>query len=942
MTELIHSGVAHDENPPGRGSGRHPWGSGENPYQHQYDFISEVNRLKKQGLKDSEIAIALLGQKAKGVDLKAELAIAKNITRKDRHYQAVNMLNKYDGNASAAARAMGMSISSFKSLVNPEIAEFQDRYENTARAIQKVVDQKKYVDVGKNVGIYLNVPDNTKDVAIKILEKEGYIKGYVKVPQLGTKHETSVVVLSPPGTTYAEQQANKFNIAPIQVFTPDKGKTFFVPEFPSDLSSKRIMVRYKEEGGEDKDGVIELRRGVEDLSLGDAQYAQVRIAVDGTHYLKGMAMYGDNMPDGVDVIFNTNKKVGTPLIGTDEHNEVLKRLKVNATGEVDKDNPFGALIMAGGQYHYQDAKGKDQLSPINKIREEGEWDSWSRNLASQFLSKQPMKLINQQIDLTLTDRKLELETIMKLTNPIIKQKLLTDFADTCDKRAEELNVKGFKGQAYQVLLPMTSVKDNEIYAPMYKDGDTVALVRYPHGGTFEIPVLKVNNKNDQAKDIMRDAKDAVGISSSTAAQLSGADFDGDTAMVIPLKSNRISVVHQPYPNELKNFNPKDYKLPDSAPEVTNDTKQRNMGIVTNLINDMSVAGAPKEHIVRAVKHSMVVIDSEKHHLDWKQSAKDNDIESLKQLYQEHYDPKTGKMRRGSSTILSQASAEEYVPERKETTDYKNMTPEEQKRWDAGYKVYRPTGRTKMQYVSDPSVMTPEELSRYNAGKKVYRETTELVQEKVSRMSLTDDARSLIRDPNNPKEVAYADYANQLKAMAREARAESRTIKPVPVNVAAKKVYAAEVERLNAAIKTAKANSPRERTAQNIGNARAAEIFKNNPDMDKEHRDRTKAQCINKARAEVGAKKEKIVISDREWEAIQAGAISTEKLRNIIANTDLDALKKRATPKGDNRAITPAQEARIKAMYSSGMYTQKEIAEALGISASSVSSTLKAS
>lgn len=102
--------------------------------------------------------------------------------------------------------------------------------------------------------------------------------------------------------------------------------------------------------------LIELRRGCQDLSLGDSKYAQVRIMVDGKKYLKGMAVYSDDMPDGVDVIFNTNKTKDVPKM------EVLKDIKS------DPDNPFGSLIKdadQGGQYWYKDAKtGEEKLGLI--------------------------------------------------------------------------------------------------------------------------------------------------------------------------------------------------------------------------------------------------------------------------------------------------------------------------------------------------------------------------------------------------------------------------------------------------------------------------------------------------------------------------------------------------------------------------------------------------
>ena len=138
----------------------------------------------------------------------------------------------------------------------------------------------------------------------------------------------------------------------------DDGETFDKFVYPKSMDSSRLKIRYAEDGGIQKDGVIEIRRGVDDLSLGDSHYAQVRILVDGNRYLKGMAVYSDDLPDGVDVMFNTNKKKGTPT------SDVLKKVKD------DPDNPFGSLIKAGGQSYYIDADGKRQLSLINKRAED--------------------------------------------------------------------------------------------------------------------------------------------------------------------------------------------------------------------------------------------------------------------------------------------------------------------------------------------------------------------------------------------------------------------------------------------------------------------------------------------------------------------------------------------------------------------------------------------
>lgn len=938
--DILHSGVGHEDNPPGRGSGRYEWGSGENPGQHQFNFLSEVATLKKRGLSESDIAKMLLGEKATSTDLRAEISIETKKKRQAERAKALQLYDECHGNVSEVARRMGKNESSIRSLLDPVIADRTTRYEKTAEFLKEQIEKKGMIDVSSGTELYLGVPDYTKKVAIAMLEKEGYVKSWVQIPQAGTDKKTSIVVLtSPPGPdetikdVHRRVQQNKFNIQQISDFSPDQGKTWWTPEFPESLDSKRIMVRYAEDGGKDKDGVIELRKGVEDISLGGSQYAQVRIAVDGTHYLKGMAMYTDDMPEGVDVIFNTNKHKGTPMIGN-EGNEVLKRMKIDkATGEVDRDNPFGALIKspkerngvisAAGQRKYIDKDGNERLSVINKLQDEGDWDNWSKTLSSQFLSKQPLKLINQQLDLSISERQAELDDILRLTNPVIKKKLLEDYANNCDANAADLSAKGFKRQAFQVILPIPELSENEIYAPNYEDGDILALVRYPHGGTFEIPVLKVNNKSEAAKKVMKNAHDAVGINPKVAERLSGADFDGDTALVIPTRSNHLTVQSTPPLRGLKDFDAKEiYKLPDDAPQMKSSTKQNEMGRVTNLITDMTVGGATPNEICKAVKHSMVVIDAEKHHLDYKQSEADNDIIALKKKYQ---GVKNNGQASGASTILSRASASVYIDKRKEISDISKMTDEELAAWNAGKKVYRPTGETKT------TVKTLKD------GTKKLK--TETIKTSVSQMDVVDDAIELVRDRSNPKEMAYANYANNLKSLANKARKESRSIKPIPVSQEAKKTYAKEVEELNRKLRIAQMNAPRERQAQIIANSLASEKIKSNPDMDHEHRQRAKAVALNQARAMVGAKKEKIEITDREWEAIQANAISTNKLAQILNNTDQEKFKQRATPHS-RASLSPAQISLARSMMTSGMYTTKEIADRLGVSPSTISNALK--
>ena len=97
-----------------------------------------------------------------------------------------------------------------------------------------------------------------------------------------------------------------------------------------------------------------------------------------------------------------------------------------------------------------------------------------------------------------------------------------------------------------------------------------------------------------------------------------------------------------------------------------------------------------------------------------------------------------------------------------------------------------------------------------------------------------------------------------------------------------------------------------------------------------------------ARADVSAsgKQSRISVSDREWEAIQAGAISSNKLEQILRYADSDSIRQRALPK-TTTSLSDFKIAKLKNMASSGMYTNAEIADALGVSPSTVSKYIHA-
>ena len=875
---LMHYGMP-------RRSGRYPWGSGENPYQHSGDFLSRIEELKKQGLSEKEIADSF---GLTTTQFRTQKSLAKN-ERRALEVATAKGLREKGYSLNEIAEKMGYTNdSSIRSLLNEGSELNMNQAQKTADFLRKQIEEKGMIDVGVGVERELGISKEKLNQALYILEMEGYPVYGGGVPQVTNPgKQTNIKVICPPGTEHRDIYDYENVHSLTDYVSHDGGDTFDTFVYPKSMDSKRLQICYAEEGGIHKDGVIELRRGVDDLSLGDSHYAQVRILVDDSKYLKGMAIYSDDLPPGVDVRFNTNKKQGTPM------GDVLKNIKD------DPDNPFGSLIKAGGQSYYIDKDGKRQLSLINKRAEEGDWGAWSDKLPSQFLSKQSLHLVKKQLGLAASDKLAEFDEICSLTNPTVKKTLLKSFSDDCDAAAVHLQAAALPRQKYQVILPITSMKDTEVYAPNYKNGEQVALIRYPHGGTFEIPIVTVNNKHPEARRTLGNALDAIGINSKVAERLSGADFDGDTVMVIPT-GGKVKITSSSPLKGLEGFDPKTSYPYKEGMKIMRNT-QTEMGKVSNLITDMTLKGATQDELARAVRHSMVVIDAEKHKLNYKQSEIDNGIASLKKKYQGHYD-EDGKYHEGAATLISRAKSETSVLKRKGSPIIDPKTGEQTYKEVYEEYVDKKTGKIKV---------------RTQASTK---------------MAETRDARTL--SSGHPVEEAYADYANQMKSLANKARKEMVSTGKIAYSASAKAVYQSEVDTLSAKLNVALRNAPKERQAQVIANANVAAKKKDNPDMTNAEIKKAGQQALTSARVSVGAKREPINLTDKEWEAIQAGAISENKLKQIINHVNIDELRQRATPR-TTTSLSSAQISKISSMNASG-YSIAEIAQALGVSTSTVS------
>lgn len=932
-----------------RKSGRYPW----DPSLHlpkNYKFIEDRDEMKKRGLSDNEIA------KQMGLSTtvyRSKVTIAKE-ELKQYNMQRISKLQSEGMIIDDIAKTIGTTGQTVRNYLdeikNPNKSARAQRVqtEAVAQTLEDAVKRSKYIDVGKGVEIQMGISKEKLKSGLNALVESGeYEVHNLRIAQVTDKNNsTPVKVLTKKGVERSEIYKNMDKVRPVEEFAINgDARMFQQMERPKSIGWDRVHIRYaipegqKGHGTNDDgammDGAMFLRPGVKDLNLGKASYAQVRIAVGDTHYLKGMALYGTEemfkgIPKGTDIIFNTNKTANkTPQ-------EVLKELKKNPEGgaPIDGPNPFGATVKR--QNTLVDSKGnpvykpgvKDrfgnkvpQIGSVNIVNEEGDWGSWSKALSAQFLSKQPTTVVHERLKATMKQVQDEYESIQKVTNPVIKKQLMESFVSDLESKQVHMKAAAPKGFQGHVILPVPDMKENEVYAPNYKNGEKVVLIRYPHGGRFEIPELTVNNNSVARKMISKDSPDAIGIHPKVASKMSGADFDGDTAYVIP--NNKGKFKSRDSLKELKNFDPNMYAdKPGTFTPITKRYQQTLMGVVSNLITDMTLQGAPSNEIARAVKHSMVVIDAEKHKLNYKRSAEENGIDALMKRYMTHVD----KVKYGD--------LERYNPKTRRVD--KVIDPDKLKKDLTPGKEYTSAStiisRHKQSVITDGyQVEVPDPKSKSGGTKMVWRNKKE-----TYLVNMVKDANVFLGPNATKTEHHYADYINELKAFKNKVDSEMSGIKMPARDPKAAKIYAEEVLSMKDKVNRVKINRIKERQAQRMAEVSSkAEIARRSEDevLKKDEISRIKQQALNKARSMVGAERTPVTITDDEWDAVQSNAVSGTLLKELVSFMDDSQLKSLATPRA-NKQMTDARKSKAKALLANG-YTIAQVAEALGVSSSTI-------
>src|SRR5699024_9622536 len=205
------------------------------------------------------------------------------------------------------AEKTGLSPSTVRNRLKPEANRKARQLDAAMTTLKAQVDNKSYLDISAGTEAAMGVTIGQKEKAVRALLNEGYTRHVVKVPQLGTNEPTTTLVLAKPGTTWKEVHENRLDIQPFSGSVEDNKVTPDGWVKPLSIDPKRVGVKFIEDGGALNDGTIHIRPGAKDLDMGGNRFVQARIQVGDKHYLKGVAIASDDMPDGVDVLFFSNK-----------------------------------------------------------------------------------------------------------------------------------------------------------------------------------------------------------------------------------------------------------------------------------------------------------------------------------------------------------------------------------------------------------------------------------------------------------------------------------------------------------------------------------------------------------------------------------------------------------------------------------------------------------
>ena len=156
---LMHYGIK-------RRSGRYPYGSGDDPYQHGRDFLGRVEEMRKRGITytDPKTGRTYTGDTAIAKKLglsttqfRVELSYANEERRKLNVATAKRLRDKEGMSPTDIGKQMGVNESTVRSWFNENAEVRMNRAQATADILRERSKEVGMIDVGQGAELELNV-----------------------------------------------------------------------------------------------------------------------------------------------------------------------------------------------------------------------------------------------------------------------------------------------------------------------------------------------------------------------------------------------------------------------------------------------------------------------------------------------------------------------------------------------------------------------------------------------------------------------------------------------------------------------------------------------------------------------------------------------------------------------------------------------------------------
>ena len=244
----------------------------KNHFQSQGFVLISIPDIREEGRTETQIANEL---GLTTTQLRNAITYARKEEREYNREQVAGMKEAGLSNVEIGQR-LGISEGTVRNYISDNKsskATSEQQLDNIEKALSDSLKQTGHLDVGVGVERQLGVSRTKFNAVVNQMVENGdlYIHN-IQIQRLNDPTKYTIVKVLSTEPDYLKVLKDSTNIGNLEYFSDDKAlesaKRFETPQM---VDLNRIKIRYQEDGGADLDGLIEIRKGTEDLDLGNSQ-----------------------------------------------------------------------------------------------------------------------------------------------------------------------------------------------------------------------------------------------------------------------------------------------------------------------------------------------------------------------------------------------------------------------------------------------------------------------------------------------------------------------------------------------------------------------------------------------------------------------------------------------------------------------------------------------